>query len=80
MSFFVPNWFLYLFFRIKISTRLFAGSLGDIAVSNGLVSAYPAAVNNEAANWNLFIRYLTTEHALALESSQFEGYCLLFKA
>ena len=72
-SFLAPKCFLYLFFRIKTSTLLLAGSLGEIAVSKGLVSAYPVAENNEGENLNLSIKYLTTEHALALKVPSLMG-------
>ena len=59
---------------MSISTLLLAGSLGEIAVSRGLVSAYPIAENRDGENLNRLIIYLTTEEALDAESSQLEGY------
>ena len=38
-----------------------------------LLKENPIAENKDGANLNLLIRYLTTEHALAPESSQLEG-------
>ena len=59
---------------MSISTLLLAGSLGEIAVSRGLVSPYPIAENRDGENLNRLIIYLTTEEALDAESSQLEGY------